>query len=440
MVGTLLFGYGSPELPNDITMRSFFIPATVLVLAFFARFTHSATQQALAIGIPAALMGLPFLPWFDLVQSLPGLGLSRFTMSDFKVHMVLAVLLLASSGLRSLAALESPVPRRMLFGFAASGAFTVLMGVVGVRGPYSLGAWLPGLLTLVASLGAIAVYWLARRRAWTLPRAVELWPVLAGVLVLGTAASGLYWAFSNPVPWRTDRVAAEVQAYGSTVEDLLAQRVDYTGATQRPARIPPTDGYTLSDLRSVKGNRVYYTGEYSVGGYLNLKGSLTPEQLESALMDESTGTEFARFLAAPGLVLTGSDLSRPSGATLLACAEERDCGPADIRPVRYDPGHFAYEVRSDTAVEALLNESYYPGWEVRLCDGGSCTSLEPARSELGLLDLALPAGDYMLELDYRTPGRLAGWVSFGSGIVLAFAALVGASTGWARRKKATVKA
>ena len=114
MVGTLLFGYSSPELPNDISMRSFFIPAAILALAFFARFRDSTVIHALSILVPAAFLGLPFLPWFTLVQALPGLGLSRFTMSDFKPFLVLGVLLLAATGLTALLRREpGAVPRRM---------------------------------------------------------------------------------------------------------------------------------------------------------------------------------------------------------------------------------------------------------------------------------------------------------------------------------------
>ena len=433
MVGTLLFGYSSGELPNDVSMRSFYIPATMLLLAFFARFKDSATAQALAIGVPAALLGLPFLPWFEAVQSLPGLGLSRFTMSDFKVYIVLAVLLLAASGLSALSRVPrtGPVPLHIWRSLALAAAFGVGMALIGVFGPFTRLEWFPPMVVLLVAFVLIAAFAVLLRRT-RLPFAA-----LAAALAVTTVVSGSVWAYTTQVTWRADRASAETQSYGATVETLLADRVSDEGLTERPSRLEPEPGYELSDLRDVYWSRAYFTGQYSVGGYLNLKGSLTPEQLEAALLDPVHGDAFLDFFAAPGRVATTRVGDEPTDAALKLCATaSAECGTAQVTPDGYEPGQLTYKVSAATEVAAVFNESYYKGWELTACfEDGSCRVLDASRSSTGLVQADLPSGDYMLELDYQTPGRPTSWILFGLGIVAA-SALASAVLLRARREKA----
>jgi len=431
MIGTLLFGYSSPSLPNDISMRSFFIPATVLLLAFFARFRDSRTAQALAIGLPAALLGLPFWPWYQAAQSLPGLGLSRFTMSDFKVFIILAVLLLAASGLTALSQLDrlARTTRQTWRALALAAGFACVMAVVGAFGPFTRREWLPPMTIVFCAFVAIAAFALMARR-FRVP-----FPVVAGALVAFTVASGAVWAYTTSITWRTDRVAAETLSYGAPVSEMLAHRTQDENLAERPARLEPKSNYKLADLRSVYWNRAYFTGDYSVGGYLNLKGSLTPEQLERALLDPATGTEFIDFFAAPGKIATAAARSVPSMRALADCAETSDCGPLKVVPAGYEPGHLRYKVSGAAPVTALFNESYYKGWKLTACSAESrCTILDAERSSLGLVRADLPAGDYMLKLDYETPGRLMSWVLFALGLVIAIGSAISVSV-IARRKR-----
>jgi hypothetical protein len=417
MVGTLLFGYSSGELPNDVSMRSFFIPATMLLLAFFARFRDSATAQALAIGIPAVLLGLPFWPWFQASQSLPGLGLSRFTMSDFKVFIVLAVLLLAASGLKSLSTIDraAPIPGRVWRSLALAAAFGIAMALIGVFGPFTRIEWFPPMIILL--FGFVVIVAFVVLRTTRLPFAV-----VAATLAITTVVSGAVWAYTTEVTWRADRIGAETLSYGAPIADLLDNRDSDEGLTQRPDRLEPNDDYTLGDLRNTYWSRAYYTGDYSVGGYLNLKGSLTPEQLEGALLDARTGDDFLDFFAAPGTIATSRDGEVPSMSELESCGTESECGPATVMPAGYNPGHLRYHVSSDADVTGIFNEAYYKGWHLTACtEDGECATLEPTRSELGLVQADLPSGDYMLELDYQTPGRPLSWVLFGLGIAIAIA-------------------
>ncbi|MBN9629082.1 MAG: hypothetical protein J0I18_00450 [Actinobacteria bacterium] len=418
-IGTLLFGYSSDHLPNDISMRSFFVPAAVLLLALFARWRDPITKLATALAVPAFLLGMPFFPWFSASQALPGLGLSRFTMSDFKVFLVLSAVLYASSGIRTL--LHAGRARAVSWGIWASLAaaflFAAAMVVIGWKGPFASADWQPQAVVLALSLLVILLWILIR--GWRLGRGAL--PVVAGVLVVATAASGLVWAFGTRAPWHADRVATETAVWGETVDQLIARRVTDPSATQRPARLAFPSGSSLADMYSVAWNRVYYTDELSIGGYINLKGSKTQKLMQDALLDLQMGPALKGFLAAPGTLISHPTSTGFSPSELTQCTTLKACGPATATPKSYEPGHFAYSISLDSPATAMLNESYFDGWAAKACSDGRCTTLHPTRSALGLIQVALPKGQYILEVDYQTQGRTLGWILFGAGVIIALA-------------------
>ncbi len=416
-VGTLLFGYGNDAIAGDISMRAFFIPAGVLVLLFFARWRDLLNRMGLALVIPSFLLGMPFLPWFGAVQALPGLSLSRITMSDFKVFLVLGLLLIAASGLRSVLELAGSRPRfdrPLVIRVAAALLFLAVMAVIGIGGPFRREDWFPPLLIAALLLAVIVGSWFVR--------SVVTRASLAALLVIGTAVSGIVWAYTTDEPWRAERVPSEIVNYGATIQQLLSERTALP-TDQRPARIPPDRHYDERDLFKLKWNASYYTGRDAVGGYINLKGSTTEEALDAALTSTSRGTQFASFLAAPGTLLSAESVSRVGAAALQACGTQGRCGPADVTPERYSPGNLTYRVSTDSRVQALANEAYFKGWSATACTtSSSCVDVPVSANRLGVIQLTLPAGDYDLNLVYKAPGRVAGWVAFGAGVLLAAAA------------------
>lgn len=429
MIGTTLFGY-DVNLANDVSMRSFFVPATVIVLAFFARWRDPITRAGLAIWIPAVLLGMPFFPWFTREQEWPGLGLSRFTMSDFKPFIVLGLVLLACSGLAGLLSLAgtSRLTQRIGWGFAVAVAFAAVMEGVGIRGPFTTADWFPEFCILAGVIGLLALYLLLRR--W---RGVA--HALSWTLVILTVASGVAWTIQSPRPWSTDRAGVEAVTYGATVDQLLAKRiVPSIDAVQRAARTPLGDDHSLGHLLSVAWNGSYYTGKDAVGGYINLKGSATESLLQQGLLSTVTGRGLADFLAAPGRVLSSTDRS-PSAESLEACALGIDCGKLRVKPISYRPGALVYQVTAQSASNAFLNEAYFSGWQAKACMKGSCVDLVATQSDLGIVKVALPKGSFTLSLIYFTAGRSAGWVLFALGVLAALGSAVFNISGLVGRKR-----
>lgn len=415
LLGTLVFGYSSEQIGNDIAMRSLFVPSTMLLLAFFASWRHGITKLAIALLIPAVLLGMPGFPWAEAVQKLPGLGFSRFGLSDFKVYMVLGVVLLACSGATVLVANRGCVrlPRKMWISLGSALVFVFAIGLLGKYGPYSNEERIPAFVLLLLALAGVAVLFVSRIRLR--PRSGSA--VLVALTVI-TAVTGSVWAFQAELPWRIDRTEGEISTFGEEVDTLISQRAPVGATVQRAARVPFTEDAALN-----YSNRYSYLNRDSIASYINLKGSLTQTLLEESLIGPNSSPEFAAFLAAPGTAVTIVPGSSVGPAELLACIETSSCGEASVTPISYTPGHLTYELSSPGELDAIFNEAYYQGWTAEACADGSCRLLPVSRSAQGLVSVEVPEGTYQLHLNYVVSGASMGWVLFWSGVGSAVAAV-----------------
>lgn len=423
LLGTLVFGYSSDQIGNDLSMRSLFVPSTMLVLAFFACWEHRITKLAIALLLPAIVLGIPGFPWSEAAQKLPGLGFSRFGLSDFKVFMVLGVLLLACSGATALVAncTRDRLPRRMWISLGCALVFVGAMALLGKLGPYSNEERIPGFLLLLLALVSVAVLFIPRVRQRK--RSVS---ALLVVLTILTGITGTVWAFQAELPWRTARIEGEISSFGGTVDALISQRPPAGATVQRAARVPLPAGAVGSGPANSYSNRYSYLNRDSIVSYINLKGSATQIRLEESLMGPNASPEFAAFLAAPGTAVTIARGSSVSAAELSACVENGSCGDASVTPISYIPGHLTYEISSPGMLDAIFNEAYYQGWAAEACTDDSCQTLPVSRSAQGLVSVEVPEGTYLLHLNYIVRGAAMGWVLFWGGVVTAMTAMAGA--------------
>ena len=425
MLGTAAFGYGSAELPNDISMRSFFVPATVMVLACFASWRSRFTRAAAAILAPAVCLGLPFLPWFDAAQALPGMSLSRFSMSDFKPFLIMGVLLLGIAGAYAVA---RAIARGRLPRGGLAGAIVLLgvLALLGLLGPFSFLDWVPPLA--LAALVLVGVVVAVRRPSRRRIRTVS-------VVVALTAVSGLMWSAITAETWQTWRAVSERHRYGSTVDELIASAGADAGQ-HRPGRETPGAEWTADELGSRTWNGAAYANTLAVGGNVNLRSTATFGALSDALDPAADGSkDVMDFLLASGRLATGAGASVGT-SELGGCGRlGGDCGPAVATPDGYRPGAFSFSVSAPRPLTGVLNEAYYPGWSAQACDG-ECTTIRVASSPEGLVEIALPSGDYRLSIEYRTPGRAAGWLVFAAGAALCVVATA-ATALLVRRRRTT---
>ena len=407
VIATLAFGYGHLQGPNDLSMNTLFVPATVLVLCCFANFRDRVSSSALVIAAPAVVLGMPFLPWFQAVQTLPGLAFSRFGMSDLKAYLLIAAVLLAASGLHNLSRNLVRPARWFWVRIGVAAGIAVVLFSIRKTGDFTRGDWLPGLALVVLVLVVVVV--------WHLRREMLTKTLLISSMIALTAISGCVWAFGTTITWSHPRVEAEVSTYGSTVDELLASRPPSSVETQRPARIGLPAGFNSVILFNSSWNGSYYAGRDALGGNVNIKSSETVQRMTAALLEPSSGEAVVEFLTAPGLVATGD----VTPVSLAACATTGDCGPASAVPIRYSPGDLSYQITNPVATVAVLNEAFYPGWGVTACGDAGCKVLDVESNTEGLIEVTLPSGEFELRAVYETPGLSTGWLIFGAGLFVA---------------------
>lgn len=446
MAATLFFPHDVDFLAMDVTMRPYFVVAPVVVLAALAPLRSVTTRAALAlVGVPL-LLGLPLLPWYQAVGSLPALGLSRFRYLDARIVVVLGVTVLAAAALdrllrdrppatQSSRAPSSAVPspatsspatpsssgrppdqrlrdRRRRDRPGAARAWLVAVPAIalwlGVTTPYTWEQWVAPWVVVTAAAAAAAT-------VRPLPGRADLQgPVVA--LILLTAVSGVHWVAAGARTWQIDRVAVETRLWGATSGELIALRED-VATDRRPAREPLPEGADANVTWAERWNRAYWDGTAAVAGRVNLKGQESFELIRAAVEEPGAAPGAPEFWAAPGVAIAPEAATDP--AALARCVTDGACGPGlVVTATGYVPGEHGYRVVAETDTVVWFNEAHYPGWRVTVC-GDGCRDLPVTSTDMGAVAATVPAGSWDLTLRYETPGQAAGWWCFGGGVVLA---------------------
>lgn len=431
---TLFFAYDVDGLPNDLTMRSFFLVAPVVPLALLAeRRVSTLVAPACALVLSALVIGLPAWPWHGAVDALPGMSLSRFQMADSRVALTVGAVALACVGLGRLRR-GAPLPR---WAVIAVGTVPVVALVLGTATGLAPEAWVVAWLVLVLSAAVI----LGTGRGLVPATSTVLCTSTAVALIGLAAISGAHWAFDQSRTWRTPREPVERLQWGATSGELILRRGEAaTGPVDaRPARDPLPDPTEVAPL-SQWLNYTFYSGSLGVGGYINLAGAESFDAMQEPVVDPGPiGTDARTFWEASGL-LVESTLTVPPSALVHQCVTSGVCGESlTMKPTGYVAGSWSYRTDVASAVTVSFNEAWYPGMGLTACDvaDGACRVVPVGAGAGGQVVATLEPGTWDLELAYDTPGDRVGWVAFTLGVALALAfPAASATTRVVRRRRA----
>ena len=414
LLSTFFYRYDGQELPNDTTMRSFFLPIVVFAAVAFVKLSQPVVKAAIAAGLTALALGTPGTPWADAA---PGLDFSRFTMSDFKVYLLFALCALTMSAVNSI--IVDRVPVGHLDGRVTTKAerpstaraallVALLAGTIalGVINPHPATEWISAWLILPVAIGVLLL-------AHTSLARTQLWSVMA--LVCGLAAlSGVAWATTYTPTWSANRLNTENFYYEAPVNTLVMSREDTGELAQRPARLPNRES-NPAYLRDAFGNRSFYDGTLRLSGYTNLRGTPTYEKIMVTLSAPGTEPAARAFWMAPGMAIASQDGALPSVEDSTACSEDGRCGLEHSESIAYDPsGTFVYRLDAGATTEVSLNEAFYAGWTATSCSAsGECTDHEVFSGSAGQVVVSdIPSGSSTLTLSYALPGKAASWAAF----------------------------
>jgi hypothetical protein len=436
ILATVIFPFQTATLPNDVTMRSFFVVPIMLVLAFFARYRQRFAILVLASTLGSLVLGIDTIIWSHWQEDLPLLDVSRFRTTDFKVGFVLGLVLLGSLGADRLlfpARAHHPISSRQV-GQRTTLAAAVVGGicVVGVTGGFDVASAKYGLMWIVGSAAVVTLgFFIAnmRVREGQLLRArlASDAPVLLALLCVvfvGWSAANL---FENG--WNTDRLATEELYWGSTASSLVGGRAPLT-ADRRPERSGPAFPVAQPiEFTTQAWNTADLSRRPSLGGGANLKGQLRYEQLVAMATDPGAAPTM-RTLAEPGQGWLAPGALPRNQYRLTACLQDGSCTSTDARvtPAGWGPNRISYEVSTPQPGVLIVNEVAWPGWAVVTCPsaGGPCTerSLTTRESRV-FLSTPLAAGSHKLTFVFHTPRARLSWVLFSLGVAIALATSLG---------------
>lgn len=430
MLGTVIYPFLDFGIPNDITLRTFFIVSTLFLAIPFIRGQRRLVLFGSALALTGVILGIDLLGRPGWQESMPLLDLSRTRTNDFKAGLILGVCLLGGAGMQSLV-LDSQRDISIRWWVKRSGVAAALVGalvVIGFTGPYSaanrgLGLlWLMiGMLALILAAFMVA---LVRKRhdppSWR-RTTLRVLPVL--FLVTTTTTLGWWWARESSYVWSVPREQSELGRWGATADDLI-EREGPTEYAKRPARSGPEFPTSPEGILSYNWAGSEYSRQPSIGGYANLKGQQRFEQLLAFAGDEE---------AKPLLDVLKEDSVAwrlPTGTTpslnAIDCLVLGSCLEYGLEVVSWQPDRIELSIPPKAASRLVINELSYPGWKADVCVESACAEQEvPSGQDDVLISADMADSATSVVFRFETPRMKLALILFAAGLMLVLGGVVG---------------
>lgn len=420
-VALILFPFGSPQLSNDIVLRSWFVAPVILMAVFFIRRLRPIVVVGVALVVTSAVLGTNFSFGTGWQNALPLLNISRFRVTEFKISLILGIFMLAAAGLQAIIELR-PKPADQRFALRRGVIALLVMATIivcGFASPLSANDRSLGVLWAVASIvalfGVIVILTTDQttRRSW-------LTSIAMGIITAAVVAVGYSWASSTSITWSVDRAASEEGTWGATATALIDRQLP-TVLTSRPPRSAPSFPVPAQILKDDYWGSAAYSRAPSIGGYTNLRGQkIYQELVDSApqladkpmfdLLDQGSGA----WIVTPGLAKSSSELA--------VCILDGSCVETgtSATTTRWAPGDITVNVTGAGPGQLVLNELGWRGWQAEACTSdGSCSLVSPTSSPDNLyLSAPVDKTTATVHFTYHTAGLRVAWFLFALGITV----------------------
>jgi len=426
LVLTFALPYAKPFLPNDLTMRSLWLPVGFLMgLAFLSRLSYAAKVSLILVAMAIGFAGVTPMV-FAKPLPLPGFGLSRFPLADWRPIMHIGLIVLACEGWRN--ATTRLDPKFVVFRSLLAGAGFLILAWFAVAQGYG-----PADILRAARIVSITlVLTLALTATATLIRAARL--RLSSLILIGLAVLATVDAYGfhrrEDIPWRIAwNPAVERQLFGGMVTQEGAADREELALERRPERLVIGDGYeaAVTLKNSEAYNKCFYASLHCVLGYTNLRLSEPHLRYRQIITDPVQGPKLLAFVRQPQKLLVlprEADLAlgeiplQPNDAEI-----ESFVSGVEGRVTGYGGSWARYKLSSPHEVRVVENEIWTHGWSVRFCRNGDCLPpREPEHTAEYLRTWTVPAGTWDIELDFQVRSERYAWLLFFFGACLMLAA------------------
>jgi hypothetical protein len=381
-------------VPGEPSMTSSYMTLPALMLACFITFKRAKETWTIGLSGLFALLMLPgpgSFVWSFLAAFIEPVKFSRFPASDYRLFVIITLIVLALLGLKSLLSQEVSFPSLVVrtgfislwFGQAVFMSYPDLISRIVLK--VLIGAALSYLLILV-------LYTRGLRRGSSSRLTPAL--LLAVLTVISLDAARVIPHISS---WRVHEYSNYYALHGWQLEDngrLLTYQAFDNLPARRPARIEKIGfEYTWQG---------YLTGSY-------VMGDKTPCLLLAcqAVENNPLYKEYM-FMEWTPLVIelpdkSGSAEAFISDQELAALLQEAE-NERTIQQVSYGINEVSYRMELERPVLVVENEIFYPGWRAILTAGdGSQQVVEAVATNDTFRSWPLPAGSYQMTSTYQFP-------------------------------------
>ena len=390
-VFSLIYNVDNPVLPHDISMRSTFVGvvAICLLVAGLNRFLLWNKWLVFTL-ILSIFMGSKVLHPV-IIQYIPQIGLSRFTMSDYRGLIGLALILLAVSNFKHIAygsKLKSHVFLSVIFLFIVMGNLTLEINSMNNLIPVSR-------LILFTIVVSFSLYYLASKKPNT--------ALFVLMIVVPLDFSRVHLKkYYYKVPGITKHIETTFGSYSETQKSLHSKFI--THPAKREARQDLQEQPLL-----YKG---YYTGEYLMNDYGGSAHLIKYEVIRT------TPRLHAFAMSEWKAIRLKNAINNRVPEVEFQLKEE------GVKSVDYGTSTLKYDVNILMPTQVVENEIYWEGWSMDiLFPTGRHLTIKPYEVE-GFRAWSLPQGKYTMQASYKTPWENVSIFIFMCGLFL-WIALVG---------------
>jgi hypothetical protein len=401
---TILFPYDVSFLPSDVTLRSLWLPSTILCGIFFIR--RADKDGVLGLALVLISVGLAvFVSESASSRYIPGLGVSRIPITDWRPTIHIGLIILGSCGWEAL--YSEKVGRSFLI--VRLLLLALALGL-SVWFAFQLGYTFNVLrLSLSFAVSAIvltvAIAVISRKDSRIVPS--------VGVLLIAllSAQSGYAFHRSQGRPWMMP---------WSREAQLSYLRADFDGSTQdrlrlsltrRPSRllIGNSQQEMLSKFVDTQYNSCWYNATFCVFGYNNILLSKAHAKIHQKFSDPTIGPDLLEFVKRPQqLVLLPKgrafDVRIIQGTNAKAPVVSL-IPEVKVSMVAYSNDIVVLDIDTPIATTVVENEIWWKGWMVQLCQEDRCLPKTTASStDEALRTWEVPPGKWRASLIFEAKG------------------------------------
>jgi hypothetical protein len=334
--------------------------------------------------------------WYLLTKLIPYLRLSRFPSSDYRLLVIIPVILFAVSGARAILDHEITVKR-----FIISTVAIILFIAQLTRHSYlplHPIDWLKitPFVQAIEMLGLISltliIYYLIPSRSLSLKYAG------LGMLIVLIALDAVR-VLPNMKTWQAPDISTVYQDRKWVLLDennnLLTYKLLENTPTQRPARIRKATKYDFS----WEG---YITGRYIINDKVPYILKSTYIVDTDPVYQEFMEKPWTPIMLEPGTI-QDNNISIPPADFSLENGSSNAWMSNTVKQTRYGINEIYYEVSLDRPQVLVENEIYFPGWTAILDDGTSTIEIKAFSTNGVFRSWVLPAGDYHMLAAFKFP-------------------------------------